>query len=256
MELIDTHCHLYLEGDKQYSDSAEAVVNRAKTAGVKQLILIGTDEFDNRQNIEFAQNTDGIYCAVGFHPSELDQNYIDLVEKTRILLANKKVVAIGEVGLDTSYGGDLKNQVQFLEEMIKLTIEFEKPLILHIRNVWNEAYELLSQHKGKINAVFHCFTANWTMAQKLLDGGWMLSFTNIISYPKNDQLREVVKNTPIEKIMVETDAPFLPPQNRRGTICEPADVVSVAQEIAKIKGILVENVAEITTKNAIDFFNL
>ncbi len=264
MKFIDTHCHLFLSREAyakwDYSVPApDTVLNRAQKAGVEKLILIGTDLIDSQKNIEFCKNHHGAYCAVGIHPSEIPENQEKqkyILDELKKMLENKNVVAIGEIGLDLSYGGDIKIQKDFLIKLIELAKKYDKPIILHIRDEYEKAQSLLKSYRGKVRMVFHCFTGDLKIAEKLIADGWMISFTNIISYPKNEKLREVVQKIPLKKIMIETDAPFLPPQSRRGTICEPADVVEVAQEIAKIKNIELSEVDKATYSNSQVFFNL
>jgi len=259
MLLIDTHCHLFLYGYKQYEGGAEAVVKRVNAAGVEKLIVVGTNEQDCHKNIEFAQKNDGVYTAVGIHPDELKSGEsvtqkISLIKRLRI---EPKVVAIGEIGLDFYRSRkNEKEQFQFLDQILPFAIENKVPVIFHFRDAKPEANALLEKYAHKLTAVLHCFTEDLNFAKQVIDWGYKISFTNIVGYPKNDDMRNVAKSIDIDNIMIETDAPFLPPTSRRGQICEPSDVISVAKTIAELKGITLDEVAEATTNNAINFFNL
>lgn len=259
MNLFDTHCHLFLNNSRQYSDSPEKILARAKNVGVNNLILVGSDIEDSQKNIEFAQKHLGIYCACGIHPDNLSENKSDREENINIineLIKSSKVVALGEVGLDYKDNTqDLKIQKSAFIKFTDIAKQNKLPLIFHCRNAMTDMIEIIEKECQNLTFVMHCFTGNLSEAKKILDLGGMLGFTNIIGYPNNHELEKVVKEIPLERILIETDAPFLPPQTRRGTICEPSDIKFVAALIAQIKNYEIEKICKATTDNAKRFFN-
>lgn len=261
MALIDTHCHLQM--DKYATDRAE-VIQRALDQGIG-MICIGTTVADSLEGVQLAEQYPGqpVYAAVGIHPTDDDLEGIHPVQLAA-LLGSKKVVALGETGLDYYHESETDArslQADVFEQHILLAGQQNLPLIIHCRDTIGgyEAYDdvlaLLTRHRVS-NFVMHCFSGTWVYAQKFLDLGGYLSFTGIISFPKSEALQEVVKNMPLEKIMIETDAPFLTPDPHRGQRNEPAYVAFVAQAVAKIRNMMPEEIAATTTANATKFFRL
>ena len=260
--MIDTHCHLNYP---PIDTDIEAVLARAHEAGVKGFVLPGTDAETSFSGVNLARRYANVYPAVGIHPEQADKLEEDDNAKVRELAELNTVVAIGEVGLDYFHFETtdekeiarlkLKQKALFTD-MIELAQEVQKPLIIHSRDCFEDIYAQLSTQVPNHPTVIHCFTGTMEEAKMWLDLGYMLSFTGIITYKKNDALREVVKMTPLEQMMIETDAPYLAPEGFRGQICEPKYVRNVAECIAEVKGITFAEVDEVTTETAIDFFSL
>ena len=260
---IDTHCHLEME---PLSSDIVGVIKGAQSVGVEKMITIGTDVETSKKAIEIARKYPGIYSTVGAHPELAKEISLSYYQQLLSLARNPEVVAIGEVGLDyfrldksSQYINSATEGEQkcLFEQMIDIAIENELPLIVHSRDSAKDTLEIINQYKNNLEGgVFHCFSYNFELSRQFLDTGFYLSFTNIIGYSKNEELRQVVKYTPIERILIETDAPFLPPEVRRGGKSEPSDVVVVAEKIAEVKKLEVNQVAEITTKNTQDLFNI
>lgn len=285
-KLIDTHCHLNFNA---YKDDTDEVIKRTLKEDV-WMVNVGSQSSTSERAVRVAQKyRKGVYASVGLHPAHLCESYIDEEEldniyvKTRQedfnynyykkLAQNNKVVAIGETGLDYTYlpkncdcdkKEEIKKQKKVFCEHIKLAKELNLPLIIHCRDTHGGALKILNKEQdGNLRAVTHCYTGNWGEAKTYLGLGFLISFTGIITFkinPKQLDLQkrtlEVVLKTPLEKIMIETDAPYLTPEPRRGKRNEPLYVEFVARKIAEIKGLNFEKVAEQTTKNAIRFFNL
>ncbi len=277
--LIDTHAHLNFAA---YKDDIEEVADRIVQQGM-QVINVGSQYSTSQRAIELAEKyPQNMYAAVGLHPihlfvTDVDESEIPFksrqevfsTEKYLKLTENPKVVAIGEMGIDYFHvpeGVDLKEfentQAWTFVKGIQLAEKIGLPVILHCRgandNV-NKAYnDMLSilQQENFNNAVVHCFTADWDVAKKFLDHGCMISFTGIITYPKTKDLEKVVKKTPLDRLMVETDAPYLAPQVVCGKRNEPRFVQYVADRVAEIKGLSYDEVEDQTTANAKNFFNL
>lgn len=268
--MIDTHAHLNFEA---FNNDWKEVVENSFKRGIKGIINVGT-RFDNsKKAIKIAEEFKNIWAAIGFHPDHLDEIKIEdiaeEVEKFKELAKHSKVVAIGEVGLDNYYfkSGKLsdtkenkKKAQKIFEIFLNLAQKLNLPVIIHSREAERETYNILNSkfkvQKSKLRGVVHCFSGSIEFAKKISDLGFYLGFTGIITYPNAKNLQKVVENVPLEKILIETDCPYLAPQSRRGKRCEPWDVLEIAQKIAKIKDISFEEVVQKTTKNARILFNL
>lgn len=258
MSIIDTHAHLDFE---QFQGEEEAVVARAKAAGVDRIINVGTTMLRSKEAILIAERFPNIWASVGVHPHDAGEVSPETVEELSALARNPKVVAVGEIGVDRHYddGPGLAKQEEAFLQQAAVAIEHGLPVIVHSRDAEEETLACLrkvADELPKPPGVIHCFTGSQQFADQVLELGFFISFTATITYPKNDSLREVVKNVPLEKIFVETDCPFLAPQDKRGKRNEPAYVVSVVEQIASLKRLLVEEVATQTTKNAERLFTL
>ncbi|OGM99376.1 MAG: hypothetical protein A3B91_00455 [Candidatus Yanofskybacteria bacterium RIFCSPHIGHO2_02_FULL_41_29] len=261
--IFDSHCHPQME---QYDKDREEMLKRAREAGVL-MICVGTDLETSKKGIELAQKNDGMWATVGLHPNDITDGF-DVMAYHNMLL-DSKVVAIGEVGLDyyrTPEPGKQKKQKEFFEQFIDLAQKTKKPLILHFRDsskgssgrVHKDAIKILDsrfkiQNSG-LCGVAHSFTGNMDDAKKYLDLGFCLGFNGILTFTK--QYDDVVKYIPLDRILLETDAPFLSPEPYRGKRNEPAYVVEVAKKIAELKNESLEKVIEQTTNNCKKLFKL
>lgn len=244
--LIDTHCHLDFPNFEK--DFAE-VLTRAEKAGVQKIINPGVDIVASKKAVALAEKHPQIFAAVGFHPSEAEKLTADNFTALEKLAAHEKVVAIGEIGLDFfRMRNSKKIQIEAFGQQLELAQKLAKPVIIHSREAAAEIFEVLDNFK--VRGVFHCFGGDWGFAEKVLERGFLIGLTGIVTFPNAANVREVAQKIPLEKLLIETDAPFLAPQKYRGERCEPAYVAEVAQEIAKLKGIEVSEVAEQTTANA------
>ena len=250
MELIDTHCHIYYD---RYKD-IEEVIDRACKNNISKIICVGVDIKSSYESLALAEKYDMIFSTAGYHPHEskdADKNYLKELES---ILSHKKVVALGEIGLDFFYEhSDKKTQIKIFEEQLILAKSLNIPCIIHNRNSDEELIQSLEKTKNN-NGVVHCFASDTSLAKKLIKLNFLLSFTGLITFAK--ELHNVILNIPIEKIMLETDAPYLTPVPYRGKRNEPFMVKYVAEEIAKIKNITVNEVSRQTTKTAKDFFGI
>ena len=251
--LIDTHSHINHE--KLVNELPEILQN-LKTGKVKRVICPSFSYSSSITSLEMAKN-ENVFCALGIHP-EMANEYDTKMEQLLIENANNlKVVAIGEIGLDYHYGQENKDlQFQVLLRQMELAKEFDLPIIFHIRDAFDDFFEFFEKHKDLCKkGVIHCFEGDIEVAKKALSLGLMISFTGLITFKHRENVREAVKYIPLEKIMVETDAPYLTPEPFRHKVNRPEYVELVAQKIAEIKGESVEKVEEITTQNAYDFFD-
>lgn len=250
---IDTHAHLNFQ--KFNLDWAEAI-ERAKKAKVKKIINVGSNLKTSRKAVEIAQKSEDAFAAVGLHPIHVKDEDFD-EEKFLKLARHKKVVAIGETGLDYYYDKSTKElQREVLEKLLGLAAKVSKPVILHCRDASSDILSFLMAQPLEPLGVMHCFAGDWPMAKILLDMGLYISFTGLITFTKNEAAFEVIKNMPLERLMIETDCPYMTPEPHRGRRNEPAYVVEVAKKIAELKKIPLEKIEEQTTKNAEELFKI
>ncbi|MEK7507092.1 MAG: TatD family hydrolase [Patescibacteria group bacterium] len=249
--LIDSHCHPQFP---QYDSDREEVIKRALDGGVR-IICVGTDLEKSKQAIELAEKYDGVWATVGLHPNDRSENFqIADYEK---LLGHPKVVAIGEVGLDyyrTPESEKQKLQRGVLQQFLTLATEVKLPLIVHCRNAHADMLAMFRASSSMFHGVVHSFTGTWEQAQQYIDLGFYIGLNGIITF--SDQYREMIEKIPLDRILLETDAPYLTPTPYRGKRNEPFYITTVAQKIAELKQIPLEQVAEITTQNAEKFFKI
>jgi TatD DNase family protein len=255
--LIDSHAHIQ---GKEYAGEAAAVIERARAAGVEQIIAVGGagDMSSNTDAVALADSFATIYATVGMHPHDAKDVGPHEIEKLKELSRSPKVVAIGETGLDYYYNHSPRDmQRRVFAEFIHLARETELPIVVHERDAASDGAELLRKEgEGKLRGVIHCFTGNYEAARTYLDLGFYISFTGIITFKNADALRDVVRRVPLERMLVETDSPYLTPVPHRGKRNEPAYVRLVAQTVASIKGVTLEEVARVTTDNTRQLFRI
>lgn len=253
--LVDSHAHL---DNRQFDNDREAVISAALDNGVGHILTIGCDLDSSVTNVQLAQNHPSLYASVGFHPHDataLDQASLD---QLRQLLKQPKVVAVGEIGLDY-YRNRSPQAVQqrVFRQQLSLAQEAGKPVIIHDRDAHEDVLTILTEEKAAdLGGVLHCFSGDLAMARTCLDLGFYLSFSGTISYPKNEGVREMLKQLPLDRILLETDCPYLSPQPFRGKRNEPAYLRYTAQALAEIKGLTFNDVARITSRNCYDLFGI
>jgi TatD DNase family protein len=250
--LIDTHAHLDFD---RFDADRQEVILRARDAQVACIINIAIDYESAKKSIAIAEQFPNIYATVGVHPHDVAQINEEQIVLLRELLDHSKVVAIGEVGLDF-YRNISPPEVQrrYLRLFLGWARETGKPLVIHTREAEEDILSIIrDEAKSGWRGVFHCFSGDLKMAGKVLDLGFLISFTGNITF-KNSRLVDVMREVPIEKMLLETDSPFLSPVPHRGKRNEPAYVHYVAQKIAEVKGLSMVEVARITTENAQELF--
>jgi TatD DNase family protein len=253
IEIIDTHCHLDSE---PFELDRDEVIRRATEAGVTRLITIGTGGglSGASRAIALAESYPMVWATVGVHPHNADSALdLSLIET---LAQHEKVVAIGETGLDFFRDwAPIEAQHQIFEVQIAIARKSKKPLIIHSRDAAVAALDtLIRHHAADVGGVFHCFSEDAEFAERLREINFRVSFPGQLTFKKAHQVREVCRAIPLEQILVETDAPYLAPEPYRGKRCEPAFVVETTKMLAQIKGLSLEEVAAITTRNALTLF--
>ena len=245
MNYIDTHCHIYME---KFDTSIDEIVNNAKNNNVTKLICIGVDLDSSLKCVDLAEKYDEIYATVGIHPHESDKVGSNYLNEIRQIAIHPKVVAIGEIGLDYHYSFSKKiNQKKVFQDQIFLAKELNLPIVVHNRNSDLDLYQILLQ-SNHAQGVIHCFTSTLNFAKKIIDLGFYISFTGIITFSLD--LEKVVKGIPLEKILLETDSPYLSPKPLRGKKNQPMNIPIIAEKVSELKKIPINTVANITSSNA------
>ena len=255
MTLVDSHCHLDF---KDFADELDDVVKRAENAGISTLVTISTQLSTFDKVLEIAERFDNIYCSVGVHPHEADQEADVTAEQLIELARHPKVVGIGETGLDYYYDhSDRETQRACFRQHIIAARETGLPLIVHARDADEDMQEILRGEAGKgtFPGLIHCFTSTDAVAQCALELGMYISISGIITFNSAKDLRQVVAKVPLARLLVETDAPYLAPVPRRGKRNEPAFVIHTAEKLAEIKRVSPQELAAITSDNFFKLFS-
>jgi TatD DNase family protein len=246
--LIDSHCHL---DSDQFDQDREAVIERALSAGVTKLVAIGTGNGppDLEAGIRLADKYEHFYATVGVHPHDASKpiNFDHLAALAR----HPKVIAIGEIGLDYHYDfspRDVQKAV-FIQQM-QLAAEAHKPIVIHTREAWDDTIATLRAHwNPAIGGIMHCFSGAPEQARQALDLGFYLAFGGIVTFPKAVDIQESARQVPLDRLLVETDAPYLAPVPKRGKRNEPAYIIETVKKLAALRGVTEQEIAESTTKN-------
>jgi TatD DNase family protein len=248
---IDSHCHINFP---ELNQKIDQVLENMKDNDISHALCVSVTLDKINEILSLTKKYSNVYASVGVHPDYEDIQEPD-IETLFNYSKNEKVVAIGETGLDYfRLTGDLSWQRDRFRTHIQAAIKSELPLIIHTRNAQDDTISIMKEEcASSATGVMHCFTESYEMAKKAIDLGFYISFSGIITFKNAESLRETVKKIPIENILIETDSPYLAPVPNRGKLNEPANVIYVAEKIAELKGIPIEEVAEITTNN---FFTL
>jgi len=250
--IIDSHCHLDYE--PLINDINQVLLN-AKKNNVTHLLTIGTSLESSKKVLEIVEKYENIYGAIGIHPNSTTKNFNDFSELVSIKKKSKKIIAFGETGLDYFYKRSEKSdQIQSFEKHIEFAISEKVPVIIHTRHADEDTISIIKKYYKRTRFLIHCFTGNLKFAENLLNLECLISFSGIITFKKSTELRDVVKYVPLERMLIETDSPYLSPDPLRGKSNEPANVKIVGENIAKIKEVSFEEVAKLTTENFKNFF--
>jgi TatD DNase family protein len=252
MQIVDSHCHL----DAQvFDEDRDATIQRARDAGVETMVAIGSGDGppDLSAGIRLAEKYDFMYATVGVHPHDASKADESTWEALIALTEHPKVIAIAEIGLDYHYDfSPRETQRAVFARQLRIAREANLPIAIHTREAWADTVAPLREHwagTGEPGGIFHCFSGSPEEAGEALDMGFLLSYSGIITFPKAEQLREAVRRTPLDRLLVETDSPYLAPVPWRGKRNEPAFVVETARKVAEIKELSFDEVAAATTSN-------
>jgi TatD DNase family protein len=255
-QLIDTHTHLAMV---DYSHCLKEVLSRSRMAGVDRWITIGTNRNDSLRSLELSRAHEGLFCTVGVHPHEAGQAENGVLEEYRQWTQAESVCAIGEIGLDYHYNfSERPRQRQVFTEQLELAADLNMPVVIHCREAMDDCLDILKEwNQADARVVFHCFGGDKKEAARLLDRGYYLSYTGILTFRNAAAIVESAKYAPLNKIMLETDCPYLSPEPKRNQRPnEPALLVHIATKLAELRNSNLTEVAEQTTQNAVEFFSI
>ena len=258
MELIDSHAHIDFP---QFAEDRAAMLERARSAGVTMLLAIGTGPGPGKLDsaLPFAEQHDWIYATIGIHPHEAKEVTPKQLEELSNLAKHPKVIAWGEIGLDYFYDhSPRETQHQVFRDQIALAQQAKLPIIIHCRDAWADCMNMLEEHwkPTGIGGILHCFSSTLEDARRGIDMGFLISFAGNSTYPKAQNLRDVAKALPLEKLLIETDSPYLAPQAYRGKRNEPAYVAEVARMLASVRDLSADETAAATSQNFRRLFRL
>ena len=254
--IVDSHCHL---DDQSFDPDREEVLERARQAGVGLALTIGSGDGppDLEVAIRLAEAVPWIYATVGIHPHDARLADSDALGRAEELCGRPKVLAVGEIGLDYHYDSSPRNtQREVFAAQLEIARRAGKPIVIHTREAWHDTIDILRRH-WQGTGIMHCFTGNYDQAVQALDLGFLISFAGILTFPKAEALRETAARLPLERILVETDCPYLAPvPHRHKKRNEPAFVIETVRTLARIQGIPVEEAAAATSANFLNLFQL
>ncbi len=257
MELVDSHCHL---DDEQFDNDRTAVIERARAAGLKFMLAIGTGGGppDLEAAIRVAQAYPFVFATVGVHPNDAPKIDGNTFKDLEGLLMREEVKAVGEIGLDYHWGVPKEEQLPVFTQQLEIAAAARMPVIIHTRDAWVDTLQVLRKKWASTNlpCVMHCFTGNAEQARECLDLGFHLAFGGVATFPKAGEIREAARITPEDRLLLETDSPYLAPAPHRGKRNEPGFIVHTAEAIAAVRGIAVGELASRTTANFEHLFHV
>jgi len=247
--LVDSHCHL---DDEQFDADRDATIERARAAGIERMMAIGTGSGppDLEAGVRLAGQYACIYATVGVHPHEAAKATPETFDRLLELARHVKVLAVGETGLDYHYDFSPRDvQRRVFTAQLELAARAEKPIVIHTREAWEDTLAAIREHGLPFGGIMHCFTGGPKEAEEALALGFHLSFGGMITFPKAQEIRDAAALTPDDRLLIETDAPYLAPVPYRGKRNEPAFMVETARRLAEVRGTTVEHIASVTTRN-------
>ncbi len=252
--MIDTHSHLF---EEQFSNDLEDCIKRCYDNNINNVILVGFSKETNQKAYDLSLQYPIFKPTAGIHPSEANSDYLEYIEYLKRFIKEHKVYAIGECGLDYYWTKEnMEYQKKVFIAQIELAIEFDLPIIIHMRDATKDTYEILKEYKGKLKGVMHCYSGSLEMAREFINLGLYISLGGPVTFKNAKDPKLVAENIDINKLLIETDCPYLAPTPYRGKRNESSYVYNVALEISKIRNLSIEEVDEITTKNAKELFRI
>jgi TatD DNase family protein len=251
--IVETHVHIC---EPSFDADRDEMLKRSFDNGIRKMINIGADVEENKKVIKFEK--EGVFKSIGLHPHYIDKINDDVFNEIKEFIKNtKKIVAIGEIGLDYFKSPSSREfQMEIFEKFLMIAKECDLPVIIHSREAHDDVYGILREHKIKRRGIIHCFSGGLDIAKKFIDLGYFLGIGGVVTFPNSGVLKETVKNISVENIVLETDAPWLAPQPQRGKRNEPAYLNYVIEELARIKNMDKNDIIRQTTKNAEEIFNI
>ena len=248
--MVDTHCHIYGE----YYDDIESVIMAIKNAGVNKVIVNGCDMKSNLEVLELTRKYDIVYGAIGFHPTELNDNFDEAIKFLNEHINDDKIVAIGEIGLDYHYEDTNKMmQKDMFKRQLEIASKNKKPVIVHSRDAIQDTYDIMSKYD--LRGSIHAFSGSVEMANKFIKLGYFIGIGGVCTYKNAKSIIDVIEKIPLAYILLETDSPYLTPSPYRGQTNTPANIPLIAKKVSEIKNVSLSEVAKTTTENADRLFD-
>ena len=252
LEYIDSHAHYDAE---QFDPDRDELLERIHNAGVRNIVNMGCNMERSRLSVEYSEKYPFVYAAVGIHPEDVEGTPDDYLDSLKKWAENPKTVAIGEIGLDYHYEGyDPELQKRIFTEQLDLAEELSLPVVIHSRDAGGDTMNILRARKT-INGVMHCFSGSAETARQVLSLGMNISFTGVLTFKNARKAIEALEAVPLERLMLETDCPYMAPEPNRGKRCDSSMIIYIIQKIAEVKGVSPELVAKQTTENTLKLFN-
>lgn len=258
MKFFDSHAHL---DDEKFDEDRDEIIKKIHDDGIDRFVSAGYSVESSKKSIELSKEYDFIYSTCGVSPNDIPQTeeelWKELAEIKKLVKENKKVVAIGEIGLDYHWNTENKElQKKAFIEQIKIANELNLPIQIHTREAVMDTLEILKQNNDNKKGIFHCCPLNRELVKEGLKLGFYISFAGPVTFKNSKNANEIIEMVPLDKILIETDSPYLSPDPFRGKRNDPRNVKNIAKKIAEVKNITIEDVAEITYKNAMKIFNI
>ena len=251
MKLIDTHCHIY----PSEMENARDIIKECKENNI-DVILNGVDIASNNEIIELSKEYDNVYAAIGLNYDQIDKFSDDDLVILEEQIKNNKIVALGEIGIDYYWTKESsEKQIYFFKKQLELASKYGLPVIIHSRKASQEVFDIIKESNVRKGSM-HCFAGSVELAKEYIKLGFLIGLDGPITYPNNKKGIDIVSNIPIDKLLIETDSPYLPPENKRGQVNTPLNLIEIATKISEVKGITVEEVIENTYNNAKSLFGL
>jgi TatD DNase family protein len=255
MQFFDSHAHLTI--DEKYFSKADEIILRAKENNVSKIMNICSDLYALEKGFLLTEKHENIYLSAGIAPHNSEKNLELFQETINQAIKNKKLIALGEIGLDYYYDYvDKKTQKEIFINQLQIAKKNKLPAIIHIRDAFDDFFEIVDAYFKDQKLLLHCFTGNIIDAKKIIDRNYYISFSGIVTYKNALTIQEALKAVPLNRILIETDSPFLAPQSMRGKTNEPKNIIETASVIAKLKNVSLQEIANNTYQNTMDFFNL
>jgi len=255
MELFDSHCHV---NEERFDEDRNEVLDRMRRQGVTRYAVIGSDMATSRAAADYAARHDGAVCAVGIHPHEASSYQPGDLDRLAEWLREEKVCAIGEIGLDYHYDLSPRDvQRQVCELQMELAWEQRVPVAYHVREAHADMLEIMKRHQGHLTGgIIHCFSGSAEIAKEYLKLGYYISFAGPVTFKKAPKLQEAALCVPMDRLLIETDSPYMAPEPVRGTRNEPTNVYHVCKKLAELRGVSMDEMAALTTANAMRVYGL
>ncbi|WP_300410044.1 TatD family hydrolase [Lagierella sp.] len=252
--IIDSHAHL---DDEKFNEDRDELLEELKKKNIAYVINPSSDMASSERVVKLSQKYPNIFAAIGIHPHDAETYKEGDLDKLKELSKSEKVVAIGEIGLDYYYDNSPREiQKKIFKKQLMLASELDLPVIIHTREAMGDTFEILNEFKDKVKGVMHCYTGSIEMAERFMDLGFYISIAGPVTFKNAVNVRQMAKEIPLDRLLIETDSPYLSPEPKRGKRNDPTNVIHVAEKLAVLKGVFLDDIIENSRKNTMELFSL